>query len=304
MAIVINTAKQLLERGITELPMLIEGVYPQTGLVALAGGSDTGKSSFLRQLAVSVCLGKKEFLGYVLNVRYKAVTYISTEDDENALASSLSRLSKNDELKPDVDSFYLITEMDSNSYLKDIDAHLLNNPCDVLIVDSVSDLINGDMNNQTTVRSFLAPFRKLSINHDCLIIFLHHLNKSAIGNPSKHQLNGSQAFEAKMRSVVILRKKDDYSSLKRDLQIVKGNYTSSEEKQKIVELLFDEKTLSFERVGESVSVKLNESENKLIHAISSMHKNGLTTRVIADKLTERGYKIGKTKVAEIIRTLN
>ena len=84
------TAKELLERGVTEMPMLLDGVFPRTGLVSLSGSSDTGKSAFLRQLAMAICKKAEDFLGFQLHADRGSVIYVSTEDDENALAYLLS----------------------------------------------------------------------------------------------------------------------------------------------------------------------------------------------------------------------
>lgn len=78
------TGEMLLNQHVTEIPTLLEPLLPQSGLVCLAGSSDTGKSAFLRQLAMSVCAGLKSFLGMKLNVRYHSAIYVSTEDDETA----------------------------------------------------------------------------------------------------------------------------------------------------------------------------------------------------------------------------
>lgn len=42
------TAKQLIEMGVTELPMLVEPFFPKVGVAILAGSSDCGKSTLLR----------------------------------------------------------------------------------------------------------------------------------------------------------------------------------------------------------------------------------------------------------------
>ena len=51
-------AKELIERKITKLPTLVDPIFPKCGSIALAGGSDLGKSTFLRQFALSVAIGE------------------------------------------------------------------------------------------------------------------------------------------------------------------------------------------------------------------------------------------------------
>lgn len=294
--------------GVTVLPFLWEDIFPQTGLVALAGGSDTGKSSLLRQLATAICQGDKNFLGFKLIAKKEAVTYISTEDDDVAFANSLylQNGGKVDNVKSK--KFYVITEVDQKSFFKDLEAHLISNPCDLVIIDSVSDMISGDMNSQTVVRGFLNKLSLISQKYDCLILLLHHLKKSATGQASKNQLNGSMGFEAKTRTVVILSKEDGYKSLNRDFNVVKGNYCSNEIKNTTTKLIFDEKTLTFSKIG-SVNVESKANDEKaarttMVNAIKSMKKENLSTRKIADILSERGYEIKKSRVAEIIKEQN
>ena len=80
------TGKELYEMDIKEMPWLIEGVFGRSGLCALGGSSDMGKSTFLRQLAISVAMGDSTFLEWKLNLRYKKVLYISTEDEPISIA--------------------------------------------------------------------------------------------------------------------------------------------------------------------------------------------------------------------------
>ena len=42
------TGEMLLNKNIKEIPSLLEPLLPKSGLVCLAGSSDTGKSAFLR----------------------------------------------------------------------------------------------------------------------------------------------------------------------------------------------------------------------------------------------------------------
>ena len=75
------TGEMLLSRNIREIPTLLDPLLPKSGLVCLAGSSDTGKSAFLRQLSMSVSAGSKTFLGMRLNVVHHSAIYVSTEDD-------------------------------------------------------------------------------------------------------------------------------------------------------------------------------------------------------------------------------
>ena len=48
---------------------LVDPIIPRTGVVALVGTSDSGKSTFLRSLAMAVASGAHSFLGFALHPR-------------------------------------------------------------------------------------------------------------------------------------------------------------------------------------------------------------------------------------------
>ena len=304
MSLRVYTARELLKRRVTEFPMLIDNLLPKIGIGALAGGSDSGKSALLRQLSFAICNDEDDFLGFKLSSEKKSVTYVSTEDDDTALSFLLGKQNGFDNIPKETGKFYLITETNNKIILSGLDEHLSKNPCDLIIIDAVSDLIAGDMNSQTVVRTFMNDYSELAKKHNCCVLFLHHTTKSSKGSASKHSLSGSQGFEGKCRVVLMLVKGDGYNSLERNFNVVKGNYTPSEIKKKVYKLEFDEKTLTFTKRSEDVITSNTDNKTELYirNAVLNMHKEGLSQRKIAEILTERGYKIGKSKVGEIIKS--
>ena len=79
------TGWQLLEGSNDKMATLLDPYLPKTGLVALVGSSDTGKSAFLQQLALSVALGDSTFVGLPLSLTHRRAVYVSTEDDQRSL---------------------------------------------------------------------------------------------------------------------------------------------------------------------------------------------------------------------------
>jgi len=59
-------------------------------------------------------------------------------------------------------------------------------------------------------------------------------------SPSKEHLLGSQGFEAKMRTVIELRKDYEFPDKYRNLCIVKGNYLSEKYKNESYKFTFHE----------------------------------------------------------------
>lgn len=137
------SAKELYEMGIKEFPTLIDPIFPRTGLTVLAGSSDTGKSTFLRQLAISIVRGDNTFLGWPINAVHNRVIYVSTEDDKYAVSYLLNKTIKDNDLGKYENLLYVFNLDDP---FEDLEAILAENPADCIIIDAFSDLFPGDMN--------------------------------------------------------------------------------------------------------------------------------------------------------------
>ena len=271
------TGEMLLNQNINEIPTLLEPLLPKSGLVCLAGSSDTGKSAFLRQLSMSVSAGLKAFLGMKLNVEHRSAIYVSTEDDETANA-------------------YLIARQNADMKLSPISLRGLR-----FLFDSENVALELEKRQGNQVRQFLMQYSQLANKYKCLVIFLHHCGKrTEMFMPSKHNLLGSQAFEAKMRLVLELR--SDIADIScKHLCCVKGNYLSAEYKSESIKLRFSEH-LTFKETGERVPfenlVPVDTSKEAKYQLAIQLKEDGLTYEQIAQKL---GYK-DKSSVTKLIQS--
>ncbi|WP_159257227.1 AAA family ATPase [Tenacibaculum maritimum] len=313
---------KLFEMDYTELPTLLEPIFPKVGLASLIGSSDTGKSTFLRQLALSIALGLDNFVGYKINSNTRNVIFISTEDDPSSTSFSLKKplqkiLSKNHQLnKSQLNHFKFIFDVDlseksERNLIKILNKDLSEVGADLIIVDAFTDIFSGDINSSTKVREFLNLFSKIAKKHNCLILFLHHTGKKTDKYAaSKNNALGSQAFEAKMR-VLLELKHHPSNEYQRTLSITKGNYISTEIKKHCKVLDFDEENLLFSYSGENILVdklyslgKTNPQKNKMLPIIKKLHKEGLSLRKVEEKLRKDGFKIGKSTISKYIKELD
>lgn len=292
----IYSATELLNRNIEEIPCLVEPIFPKVGLVALAGGSDTGKSSLLRQFAISICIGESKFLGFRINSEYKNGIYVSTEDDEYAISFLLNKANK--ERCLNANEYKGLTFIfDTHNLLEKMDNQLSKQKRDFVIIDAFADLYGKSMNDTNQVRAFLNDYSQLAQKHKCLIIFLHHTGKRTEDlAPSKHNLLGSQGFEAKMRLVIELRA-DNTEPSKRHLCIVKGNYLPKEYKTESFVLLFNE-NLQFSMTNEKRLFEELKSDNKIDikEKVKAMKEGGKTQTEIACEL-----KISQATVSRYLK---
>jgi RecA-family ATPase len=184
-----------------------------------------------------------------------------------------------------------------------IEKELSENPIDALIIDAFADYYTNNMNISNDVRGFLNEFKYIANKHRCLVLFIHHTNKRSENlPPSKHNLLGSQGFEAKLRLVIELRRDSIRPSI-RHLCIVKGNYLSEEYKRESFELEFDE-NMVFHKTGnrklfEDIIENTNKDQGRLDRTmkIMALHEEGHSQRKIAEMV-----KLSPSRVNEIIKT--
>ncbi len=239
----------LMDMNIEELPYLVNPIFPKSGLVALSGSSDTGKSSLLRQLAMSIVLKEDNFLGFPIENAFNRVVYVSTEDDRYAISMLMNK--QNVDNRPKEEFAKLGYIFNTNYLFEKIYNTLAKHKVDCVIIDAFGDLYGDDMNASNKVRSYLQRYSFLADMFQCLFIFLHHTGKRTENlSPSKHNLLGSQGFEAKMRLVIELRRDLVDPSIVY-LFIVKGNYLPEQYKGKGYKLRFDE-NMRFTNLNERI----------------------------------------------------
>jgi hypothetical protein len=298
------SATELLNRKVEQIPCLADPILPKSGVVCLAGPSDSGKSSCLRQLCLDVVNNEERFLGFPLRPIHNRGIYVSSEDDETAMSFLLNKQSKGRNYNPD-NCKGLTFIFDTTDVLGQLEYHLQQQPVDLIVIDAFADLFGkGSLNDSNSVRNFIHPFSQLAQRYECLVIFLHHTGKrSEEGEPSKHNLLGSQGFEAKMRLVIELRT-DFLEPDKRHMCIVKGNYLPAEYKRESFVLRFDENMLFYntgQRAGFESLVKIQgvkpEQVDKFAKA-KELKDQGHTLDQIA---TQLGYS-NKGAVSKLLNT--
>jgi hypothetical protein len=296
-------AKELIERKITKLPTLVDPIFPRCGSIALAGGSDLGKSTFLRQFALSVAIGDSLFLGWDLKTQHQRAIYVSTEDDKDQITISLKTFNEHRNLKSEkfegVDFVFAIENL-----VETLRNRITINKIDVLIIDAFLDVFPGVMNDGGQVRRFITEYDQLAKEFGFLVIFNHHAGKrTQMFAPSKDNLLGSQSFEARMRLVIEMRP-DFIDDNKLHLCIVKGNYLPPEYKKESFVIEANENRY-FSNTGErEVFEHLRESvkeKQDLKKLCWDLKEEGKTVREIEVDLRSQGYKISKSTVNRYLK---
>ena len=78
-------------KNFKDIEFLVDKLIPKGTLCALVGESETGKSSMLRQFALSLAYDDSDFLGHKLQVSCGNAIYVSTEDGDMATSAWLNK---------------------------------------------------------------------------------------------------------------------------------------------------------------------------------------------------------------------
>ena len=264
---IIYNAVELMAMGNVEPNYLIEPIFPQKGTAVLAGKPDIGKSQFARQLCIQVALGINQFIGFPIKAVHNKSIYVATEDNEDSTRASLNKqmIGLGEEVKENL-RFMFADSMEQDDILKQLDIALTKEPADLVVVDSFGDIFTGsDSNNNMVMRNTVKLFDKIAKKHNCLLLFVHHINKGAYNsNPGQEHIQGGSGLVQKVRLAIILSEgKGDI----RYFTVVKGNYCPKEYKQNSIELKFSEETLLFTNTGKIIST------NELVTQSSCGNKN-------------------------------
>lgn len=277
----------ILNSGGASEKQLLEGVFEKTGLACIAGSSDTLKSMLLRGLAIAISQEEESYIGFKLNTIHNKVIFVSTEDSKSK-TSELLRIQTEGLIDDSLKRIRFI--FNPENVLAEIETLVKKEPVDLVITDCWGDIFMGNSINSNEVRGYLNKLQRLSEEYNFLSLSLHHTNKrSEFGAPSKHNINGGQAFQAKMRTVVELRK-DLRNENIRHFCIVKGNYLKDSQKNKSFILNFDQENLMFTSKGERAEYESLYEQNidfdKIYkyHTASDLKKSGLKNKDIAIQL--------------------
>lgn len=272
---VVYNAVELMAMGNLEPKYLMSPILPQKGTAVLAGKPDTGKSQFARQLCIQVALGLDNFIDFKINPIHNRSIYVATEDNLEATRFLLSKQMNGLNTVPKENLRFIFADtMEQEEVLKELDKQLTEAPADLVVVDSFGDIFKGgDSNNNMAMRNTVKIFDKIAKYHNCLILFVHHINKGAYRQaPGQEHIQGGAGLMQKVRLGIQLSEGENNT---RYFTVVKGNYCPKEYKQNSIILEFSENTFLFTNTGKLIPTaelgvqsdtskkeeKINELEN-------------------------------------------
>lgn len=246
---------EIVEFGQVSPQYLMSPIFPRKGTAVLAGKPDTGKSQIARQLCIHVALGLKQFIGFDLNIVHQRSVYVATEDGMEACSYLYQQQLKGLGEKPTKNIQFIIADtFEQEEVLKHLDDTLSKASADLVVVDSFGDIFKGfDSNSNMAMRNTVKTFDRIAKKHNCLILFVHHINKGAYRQaPGQEHIQGGAGLVQKVRLAIQLTQGEGFLKY---FTVVKGNYCPREFKANAIELEFSEETFLFKTTGNLVPIE-------------------------------------------------
>jgi RecA-family ATPase len=251
----------LVKNAADSVLMLLEKCLPKVGLAGLIGESDIGKTTWLILFALFVSLKSKVFLGMKLNVTHGRALYVSTEDDASNFGSKVKKMcQKLDISENELENIEFFFTDDVEKLASNLDEYLSKSKFDLVVIDAFSDILSDDGNNVTVVRKILNGLSLVASKHQCLVLVLHHMRKTAGSEPTKNDALGSSGFEAKMRTVIGLYRGSEPGEVK--MKILKGNYLSPQDKMVVRTLKFEDQYFTLKDASSTTVEKVKVDSKK------------------------------------------
>jgi KaiC/GvpD/RAD55 family RecA-like ATPase len=287
---VVFNALELLARGEVEQKYLMEPIFPQKGSAVLAGKPDTGKSQFARQLCIQIALGQKSFIDFQLNPVHNRSIYVATEDNEDATRYLLNKQFKGlEEQAVENLRFIFADTMNQEEIIKNLNEQLTLQPVDLVVIDSFGDIFQGnDSNNNMAMRNTVKTFDKIGKEHNCLVLFVHHINKAAYRvAPGQEHIQGGAGLVQKVRLAIVLSEGEGNI---RYFTVVKGNYCPKQYKENSLELNFSEETFLFSNSGNMIPTNElgTQTDNKNGNDEKYNELETVAMSIFGDKLVSTG----------------
>ncbi|MBR3454558.1 MAG: AAA family ATPase, partial [Bacteroidaceae bacterium] len=174
------------------------------------------------------------------------------EDNQHQFAATLGMQCKELNLEPrQLRGLKVLFENDD--IIEKIERFQKEQHANLVIIDCLNDVLPTQATSAIAIRKFLSKLQHIAEEEHCLIIVSHHTNKYAHNRrPSKYNLIGSPAIEAKCRTVIEMRT-DPFQRNYKHLCVVKGNYTPDSEKNRSYMLEFSPQ-LTFKNTSRRVDI--------------------------------------------------
>lgn len=157
-------------------PVLVEGVLRQGGKMILTGASKAGKSFSLIELAAALATGGK-WLG--MQCQPCRVLYLNLELRREMFLSRVAHVIEESSIDPEQveDNFKVWNLRGTVANMDDLIEHLGQAAFDVLIVDPIYKLQQGDENSAGDIGALCRGLDSICERFGCTVVYAHHHSK-------------------------------------------------------------------------------------------------------------------------------
>jgi RecA-family ATPase len=220
--------QELMKLKVDESTYLWGKILPQVGIGMIHAFGDVGKSTFARQLALSITYGKNEFLDQLLRVKHKHAIYCALEDTPEDVARCIQDQVKAFQEDEPMQNIRLIFESE-NPY-ETIRTELKTKQADIVIIDSFIHLPDLKVRNEDSIIDAFVKLNEIVNKYKCLILLIHHNSKdSQNSQPDKNNCLGS-VYIANRTRIMLELTKDVNKANSLYLSITKANDLREDEK--------------------------------------------------------------------------
>jgi hypothetical protein len=190
------TAKELYDMKFVPQVFLIEDLLPQRGLVLLVGREKSGKTWLALQVSQAVCTGGQVFGRETTKGK---VVYFSCDDPDEA--AFRGRIFSFQQWDP-TDDFVLYTSIIPTSTadpdgLEHLETVIRKEKPTLLVLDTFrACFLHADENDQRDVTRISNGLKRLALRYDCVILVIHHQNKSPGSENWLDKVSGSTGLAA------------------------------------------------------------------------------------------------------------
>lgn len=181
--------------------MLWSGVKEKSfGLVF--GPSKSGKTIFSENLAISIAIGRTDYLGYSLEGIPKKVLFIGLEESfENRIDRNILQFeSLNEEEQLLMDENYEVQELDfpkfvvTNQNWDNLHQTVKDSGAEVVFIDSITRMNHGKLEDGKTAEEIMSKLRNISQELNVTLFAIHHTPKLHGSPITMDSIKGSAVF--------------------------------------------------------------------------------------------------------------
>lgn len=268
--------------GDFDVAEIVEGLIVESGVFSIAGPPGVGKTQFVKQLCIALCLNRKKFLNYkILAKEPLRILFLSLEMSGGEIKYFLKTMRKGLTLEEEeilIENFHFLPHTeplclnvaeDKLKYHKILERF----KPDGIIIDSWSMAMAGEMSADVPTREAMAFVNQLRKRYGCFVGIITH-TKKAQGDAIPKTMDGifgSRFYSSNLTNGVVLWPVSDKDPDEMELIDVKSRFSRKRPPVRITRTA----RLEFELSGGNTPTQNVFAKSKARKELVSGQKKGL-----------------------------